>query len=318
MSFPIPWAHPETKQPLAESPEALLAPDGQRFPIENGIPRFVPGEDYVTSFGDQWNEFPKTQLDSYTGLPISRDRVHKCLGDAIFNNLRGTQVLEAGCGAGRFTEVLLAQGAQVTSLDLSHAVDANARNFPINAQHRIAQADILRLPFAPNQYDGVFCLGVIQHTPDTERSITSLYEQVKPGGWLAIDHYTHERRWGNLKPFYRAWLKRQPSEKVFPLIERFVEIYLPWHQRFRHIYPLWFLLCRISPLTTYYRSMPELSEPLQREFALLDTHDSLTDWYKHIRNKEQIEAHLRSLGAVDIRTAYAGNGVEAVCRKPAR
>lgn len=318
MSFPICWADPQTKQPLTESEGALVGPAGQRFPIHRGIPRFVPGEDYVTSFGDQWNRFPKTQLDSYTGLPISRDRVKLCLGAGIFDHLAGTQVLEAGCGAGRFTEILLAQGASVTSIDLSDAVDANALNFPLGEHHRLAQADILRIPFAPNQYDGVFCLGVIQHTPDSEGSISSLYSQVKPGGWLAIDHYTHERRWSNLKPLYRAWLKRQPSERVFPLIEEMVDTYLPWHRRLRNIYPLWFLLCRISPITTFYRSMPMLSEQLQREFALLDTHDSLTDWFKHIRTKEQIEAHLRSLGAIDIRTAYAGNGVEAVCRKPAR
>jgi len=41
----------------------------------------------------------------------------------------------------------------VMSVDLSVAVDANARNFPITDNHRIAKADLTRLPFAPRQFD---------------------------------------------------------------------------------------------------------------------------------------------------------------------
>src|SRR5277367_5946495 len=35
------------------------------FPIVDGIPRFVYGENYAQSFGFQWNVHEKTQLDSY-------------------------------------------------------------------------------------------------------------------------------------------------------------------------------------------------------------------------------------------------------------
>jgi hypothetical protein len=49
---------------------------------------------------------------------------------------------------------------------------------------------------------------------------------------------------------------------------------------------------------------------------MLDTHDTLTDYYKHLRSTEEIEAALRTAGMVDIETAYAGNGVEARARKP--
>jgi len=68
---------------------------------------------YVDNFGIQWNLFEKTQLDSYTGIPLSRDRLIRCCGPQLFGSLRGKYVLEAGCGAGRFTEVLLDRGAQL-------------------------------------------------------------------------------------------------------------------------------------------------------------------------------------------------------------
>ena len=50
------------------------------FPVINGIPRFVPAENYADSFGFQWNIHDKTQLDSYTGFPISHDRVFGVTG----------------------------------------------------------------------------------------------------------------------------------------------------------------------------------------------------------------------------------------------
>ena len=77
------------------------------------------------------------------------------------------------------------------------------------------------------------------------------------------------------------------------------------------------ILSRISPIASYYHAFPELNDVQQFEWALLDTHDILTDWYKHVRNSTQIENTLKNLGAIDIHVEIAGNGVEARCRKPA-
>src|SRR6266498_2449801 len=57
-----------------ESGTLCCASCGRSFPIERHIPRFVPGESYTSSFGFQWNRFRRTQLDSHSGFPISRDR----------------------------------------------------------------------------------------------------------------------------------------------------------------------------------------------------------------------------------------------------
>ena len=75
-------------------------------------------------------------------------------------------------------------------------------------------------------------------------------------------------------------------------------------------------LGRISPLLTYYQAHPELDDRLQYEWALLDTHDSLTDYYKHLRTAGQIERALSDLGATAVWVAKGGNGVEARCSKP--
>lgn len=286
--------------------------------MDSGIARFIDRDTYADNFGSQWKKFPRTQLDSYTGVPLSRDRLIRCLGNELFRSLAGKHVLEAGCGAGRFTEVLLAEGALVTSVDLSDAVDANAVNFPPGQNHQIMQADILKLPFHPRQFDLVICLGVLQHTPNPEETMARLYDQVRPGGWLVIDHYawTDRGRWTSLKPFYRAWLKRQPERKRWEIIEGMVNRFLPVHRTLKNFYPAWFLLCRVSPIVTFYRTLPMLSEPLQREFALLDTHDSLTDWHKHLRTQQQIQSRLEAIGARNIECWDGGNGIEARCQRP--
>jgi protein-L-isoaspartate O-methyltransferase len=71
--------------------------------------RFVGSSNYASAFGLQWNRFQRTRLDSYTGTTISRDRLTGALGGSL-DVVRDKSVLEAGCGAGRFTEVLLFAG----------------------------------------------------------------------------------------------------------------------------------------------------------------------------------------------------------------
>ena len=316
---PPEWYCPDHGVPLQVEPDALVCPDGHEFPVADGIPRFVPSEVYAAAFGAQWKHFSRTRLDSYTGTSITGDRTRRCLGEELWENLSGLNVLECGCGAGRFTEVLLERGANVTSIDLSEAVDANRESFPLGPKHRIAQADITRLPFARRRFDVVFCLGVIQHTPDPERTISCLYDHVAPGGWLVIDHYRFRVRWYlRTAPYVRWVLKRLSPDAGMRATERIVDAFLPLHRRFHSTPVLSTLLNRVSPVLQYYREYPDLDDRLQREWALLDTHDALTDWFKHYRSKRALERVLRDLGLADIWAAEGGNGVEARGRCPLR
>lgn len=283
---------------------------------ENGIPRFVPDGSYASLFGDQWKRYRKTQLDSFSGSPISENRINRCLGP-LSNELRGKLVLEAGCGAGRFTEILLKKGAQLVSADLSSAVEVNAENFPVSENHLVIQADINDMPFADESFDVVVCMGVIQHTPNPEQTIQNLYALVKKGGTLVIDHYTFTRsRLFRTAALYRFWLRRKPASETIPITQRLVKRYLPLHKKYASNKLVSVLLNRISPVTTYYHAFPELNDKQQEEWALLDTHDGLTDWYKHFRNKAQITRALQQLGATPIWCEYGGNGVEARAQKP--
>lgn len=312
-----PYRCPKDGGALAERDGALHCDAGHRFPVDAEIPRFVPDSTYTDHFGLQWNTYPRTQFDSYTGVPITRNRIRRALGEALWDGLASLQVLECGCGAGRFTEILLDRGANVTSVDLSNAVDANAKNFPPSDRHRIAQADITALPFAEQSFDVVFCLGVVQHTPDPAATIAALYRYVKPGGWLVIDHYTHTLRWyTTAAPLVRQVLRRMEPARALRVTQRLVDIFLPLHRRFMHRRIARALLSRISPVQCYFNELPELNDRLQREWALLDTHDSLTDWYKHLRSLGWVRRQLEGLGLDAIVCERGGNGIEARGRRP--
>jgi 2-polyprenyl-3-methyl-5-hydroxy-6-metoxy-1,4-benzoquinol methylase len=310
--------------PLSAQSADLTCAAGHRFDVREGIPRLLEAaSNYAEAFGAQWNHYRVTQLDSYTKTSLTRDRLRRCTGEELWRRMidpaERLQVLEAGCGAGRFTEALLdLPGTAVTSTDLSSAVEPNQRNCPQGPRHRIIQCDINRFPFAAQQFDVVVCLGVVQHTRSSEATIRRLYEQVKPGGWLVIDHYprslSHYTRFGELA--LRPFLKRLPPGKAFGVTRWLTRMFFPLHKAARHVRPAQMLLSRVSPVLTYFHALPELDDRQQYEWAELDTHDSLTDWYKHVRSPREIRRAFDSLGAVDSWVALGGNGIEARCRKP--
>ena len=311
---------------LAAKGERLECGVGHQFRVDSGIPRILLSEtQYVDAFGEQWNKYRLTQLDSFTKTTISRDRLRRCLGEGLWHQLSDaapeavSHVLETGCGAGRFTEVLLdLPAAAVTSTDLSSAVDANQKNCPQSERHRLIQCDINALPFAPGSYDVVVCLGVIQHTPDPEQTIASLFAQTKPGGWLVIDHYA--RSLSNYTKItallLRPVLKRLSPRTGTAATEALTKVFIPLHRLAGKKRWMQRLLSRVSPLLTYYHVYPQMDDRLQYEWALLDTHDHLTDFYKHFRTAGQLRDVLSALGAEEIQVARGGNGVEARCRKP--
>jgi SAM-dependent methyltransferase len=308
-------------EPLRSASDVLRCGHGCSFPIVGDIPRFVPAEDYAASFGLQWSHFRRTQLDSFTGYPISRERLTRLLGGTL-DSVRGALVLEAGCGAGRFTELLLQAGARVVAVDLSTAVEANRQNCGGIPGYAAVQGDIVKLPFAPEQFDIVLCIGVVQHTPDPEETMRALCYHLKPGGLLVMDHYTHGAHRHRLVPkLFRALLTRTSPEFALQFCEAVMEALWPVHRAAWRLHglPLLGVLrkiwLRVSPVVDYQEAFAYLGEELVHDWALLDMHDSLTDRFKHLRSADEIRQQLTLYGMRDIETVHAGNGVEARARK---
>ena len=248
----------------------------------NGIPRFVEDQGYAASFGFQWNRFRTTQLDSHCGVPISARRFYAQSGWSAAE-LSGKTVLEIGCGAGRFTEVVLATGARLVSVDYSNAVDTCSANLGLHENLAIVQADIFDLPFRRDSFDYVFCFGVLQHTPDPEGAFRALVPLLKPGGKIAVDIY--RKHWANLlhsKYWLRPAARRLPSKRLFELVERWAPRLIPVSNVLGAVPGIGRLLRRMIPVANYTGILP-LSREQIREWAILDTFDWLSPTFDNPR-----------------------------------
>jgi SAM-dependent methyltransferase len=311
---------PESGSVLVADGKVMIGTFGNNYPIINGIPRFVHADNYSADFGAQWNMFPKTQLDSFSCTDVSESRLKRCLQGNL-KKLKGKKVLEAGSGAGRFTEILLKYGAIVHSFDFSNAVEANAKNNGDHINLTLVQADIRKIPFSKESYDYVICLGVLQHTPSPEESVRCLWEMVGPGGALVIDHYPWKWRIimpppiGEALALYRQVNLRLPRKVRFKFVKAMVDFWFPLHWRFRDSSFMQRVLRRVSPVLFYYPHIKLRNKQMYYDWALLDTHDGTTDFYKHRRTVGDITTLIQLMGAVDIIVQAGGNGVEAFCRK---
>jgi ubiquinone/menaquinone biosynthesis C-methylase UbiE len=220
--------HPVTKkklkleQPVYEGERVvagtLVGDEGDRFPIINGIPRFVDTElqQSVISFGDEWNYF------NYL------DFKPQWLKHVVGNTFGGVQafkdkvIVDCGGGSGAQSLWFLESGAKhVIMLELSHSVDdVVQRNLSLQQWENldVIQCSMDAPPLANESIEGiVYCHNVIQHTPSVERTAEALYQVVGSGGELVFNCYQKNDqgllRWVRFYFIYkplRAILSRMP------------------------------------------------------------------------------------------------------------
>ncbi len=260
---------------------------GLFFEIVNNIPRFVPRKNYAESFGLQWNQFKRTQIDSELGSNRSRDRFNEET-QWTKRELENKLVLDAGCGSGRFSEIALSLGAHLIAVDFSNAVDAASKNLS-GKNVSIIQGDLAKLPIANSSIDFIYCIGVLQHTSNPEQIIQELLRCLKPGGELTLTFYENSS-W-HVK-FYSKYLvrpltKRLPANLLLKLIVKTSIFWFPITSiLFRLPSPLGRILRFIIPIANYVEFEYTNKEDAKDE-AILDTFDMLSPAYdKPIRKNE--------------------------------
>jgi SAM-dependent methyltransferase len=276
---------PKCKSPLIRRGEVLLcSADGRQFPILRGIPRFVDSDNYVRSFSFEWNTHKTTQLDTFRRDGSSEDIFCKKTGFKA-EDLRGKLVLDAGIGAGRFTDVMAGWGANVIGIDLSYAVEAAQENFRRLENVLVAQADISDLPFKPETFDAIVSIGVLHHTPDTKRYFEALVPYVRRRGTIAIWVYPAEGDFITRKQWI-PFTSRIPDRMFYEWCRWFV----PYAQR------------RLDSLLiqSIYRIFPFSNQSLGLENDILDTFDGYSPRFHGIHTPEEVQAWFREAGLIDI------------------
>lgn len=123
-----------------------------------------------------------TALDCRRKMPI-----------AILNRhvpLSGAHILDAGCGAGRNSVLLVEQGAQVTGIDIDPKALAVAvsRCREHNMSVKFVYGNVIKIPFPDGSFDAIVFQNVLEHLPrsDHPQALQEVMRVLKKGGVLFI------------------------------------------------------------------------------------------------------------------------------------
>lgn len=307
---------PKTKEPLTlrkaiyvegdiDSGE-LISPSGNVFPIRNGIPRFVDLNNYSDSFGLQWNRFARTQLDSVTGRDYTRKRFEKEVGwDKAWG--KGKWILDAGCGAGRFAEISANLSCNLVAMDMSSAIDAAKANLSNFKNIDFVQADLFNMPFRKEAFDGVYCIGVLQHTPDPYSALRFLLGVLSPEGKFAFTIYA-KRPWTKLfsKYWVRAMVREIDQKKLLYAVEKIMPIAFPVTDVLFRIPALGKLMKFLIPIANYVER-DDLTRNQRYEEAILDTFDMLAP---------KFDSPVVANRVIDIVQKYGANNYKMISNRP--
>lgn len=280
----------------------LISEEGEIFPIEGGICRFVP--DYasdaerstVEAFGNEWQSFDD-HGEHMAGTEMFLQFVEPLRPD----DFRGKRILEVGCGGGGWLEVCARMGAsEVVGLDYSEAVNvARRRNLKSSNVH-VLQGSIFDLPLRPI-FDIVVCVGVIHHLRDPAAGMRALMRVAKPGGRIAIWTYAKEGNELYLRIFLpiRKLTSRLPHRFLYPLsLPLAAIVYL--HCKIAR--PMLRALKVLEPMASYFDMISRLSfrdiwsvvyDQLAPQIAIYPTRKEVLEWVRE-SGGELIEIGMRT------------------------
>jgi trans-aconitate 2-methyltransferase len=107
-------------------------------------------------------------------------------------------VLDAGCGSGRVTELLLEKCDHVIAVDAAPSMVEHARE-TLGDRATVLQQDLLELS-VPEPVDAAFSNAVFHWVPDHPRLFERLHRALRPGGQLEAQYGGH----GNVERFTEA------------------------------------------------------------------------------------------------------------------
>ena len=298
--------NPFNNAPVQAVEGGLKDAENNFFPLQNGAYRFVQDDNYTENFGYQWNKFAETQVDKSSKIQLSQQRFFKQTGWDK-EDLTNKNVLEVGSGAGRFSQIVLDfTKANLYSVDYSNAVDANYKNNGPNERLHLYQASIYDLPFAPAQFDKVFCFGVLQHTPNVEQSVKSLIDMAAPGSEVVVDFYPINGWWTKLhaKYIFRPFTKKMSHERLYKKIDKNADWLIKLNRFFSKM-GVGKIFNRFVPIVDIDGTLPRnITKEQLREMVVLDTFDMFSPQYDQPQKIITVENWFNKYGMTNVKGGY--------------
>lgn len=132
----------------------------------------------------------------------------------LIGNVQGKQILDAACGPGKYAEVLLSQGAELTGFDISPRMIENARKRNEGADVFFVHDLVEPLDmFEEGSFDVVLCALAMHYVENWNPTMKEFYRVLKPGGSLvmSIEHpffeynYFQSTQYFDVEPVKCTW-----------------------------------------------------------------------------------------------------------------
>ena len=128
--------------------------------------------------------------------------------------LKGSRVLDVGCGGGLLAEALARAGAAVTGIDLApgmiEVARLHAREAGLDIDYRVIAADELQRA-TPQGFDIVTCMEMLEHVPQPAAMTATLARLLRPGGAAFVSTINR-----NLKSFLLAIVGAEYLLRLIP------------------------------------------------------------------------------------------------------
>ncbi|MDB9380723.1 class I SAM-dependent methyltransferase [Nodularia spumigena CS-584] len=104
-----------------------------------------------------------------------------------FGNLKGSKILDVGCGDGVLTNMLARQGCQTSGIDYSlEAIRYAQLNSDPCLKIDFRQGSVYALPWTDQTFDIVVSSDVIEHLTDVNKFLEELVRVTRKGGLVVI------------------------------------------------------------------------------------------------------------------------------------
>ncbi|MEM6473002.1 MAG: class I SAM-dependent methyltransferase [Planctomycetota bacterium] len=182
--------------------------------------------------------------------------------EPIIAEINGKEVLDLGCGEGRYARVLKGKGALVTGVDPVPEFIQRARSLDAESTYEVGTAE--SIPFVDASFDVLLCYLSIIDIADLTAASKEITRVLRDGGQLIVVTIS------NLASTTSSWVKDGEGKKIYRTVDRYMEQFaldLEWrgirisnyHRPLS--YTLGLFLDEGYVLTKFIEPLPDRSDP---------------------------------------------------------